>query len=84
MLKPTKLQKEVLEVIRVELNFIKDYDNFNTREISSLHHHVYKNIDRTIEDMKSGRMEPKLHEYHADKLSDIMYEIVTFIRDLER
>ena len=77
MSKPTKLQKEVLEVMREELGFMKECNDIGSSS-------VYCEIDTIIENMKHGDMDPKLDPKHADRLSDILYEIVTFIRDLER
>ena len=77
MSKPTKLQKEVLEVLREELGFMKECNDINSSSI-------YCEIDTIIENMKNGDMDPQLTPQQADKLSDILYEIVTFIRDLER
>lgn len=77
MSKPTKLQKEVLEIMRTELDFMKKCDNINALT-------VFNDIDKTVEGMMKGTMEPQLEPKHCDRLSDILYEIVTFIRDLER
>lgn len=77
MSKPTKLQKEVLEVIREELGFMKACNDINSPS-------VFSEIDTVIEGMKTGDMDPRLDPRYADRLSDILYEIVTFIRDLER
>jgi len=77
MSKPTKLQKETLEIIREELDLMKKCDNINATT-------VFTAIDKDINHMKDGTMEPQLEEKYADRLSDILYEIVTFIRDLER
>ena len=75
--KPTKLQKEVLEIIREELDLMKKCDNINATTVFTV-------IDKGINSIKEGTMDPQLEEKHADRLSDILYEIVTFIRDLER
>ena len=75
--KPTKLQKEVLEVIREELGFMKNCNDINSSS-------VYCEIDTITENMKHGNMDPKLNSKQTNHLSDILYEIVTFIRDLER
>ncbi len=77
MSKPTKLQKEVLEIIREELNLMKKCDNINATTVFTV-------IDKGINSIKEGTMDPQLEEKHADRLSDILYEIVTYIRDLER
>ena len=77
MSKPTKLQKEILEVIREELDFMKKCNDINSSS-------VYKEIDKITESMINGTMDPQLTKQQAGKLSDILYEIVTFIRDLER
>lgn len=77
MSKPTKLQKETLEIIREELNLMKKCDNINATTVFTV-------IDKGINSIKEGTMDPQLEEKHADRLSDILYEIVTFIRDLER
>lgn len=75
--KPTKLQKEVLEIIREELDLMKKCDNINATTVFTV-------IDKGINSIKEGTMDPQLEEKHADRLSDILYEIVTYIRDLER
>jgi hypothetical protein len=77
MSKPTKLQKEILEVIREELDFMKKCNDINSSS-------VYKEIDKITESMINGTMDPQLTKQQAGKLSDILYEIVTQIRDLER
>jgi len=78
MSKPTKKQKEFLEIIREELRFMKeDCNNINTLEIP-------EEIDRVTKKLMDGTMEPKIEPRHADRLNDILYEIVTLTRDLER
>jgi hypothetical protein len=77
MAKPTKLQKEVIEVIREELGFMKACNDINSPS-------VYSEIDTVIEGMKHGSKDPLLDDKYADRLSDLLYEFTTLIRDIER
>lgn len=77
MPKPTKRQKEMLQVLIEELKYMKYADDINSIAIM-------KDIDTSIHAMMQGDKDPKIAPRHADHLSDILYEIVTLIRDVER
>lgn len=77
MINTTKLQKEVLSVIATELTDIKDTKNVNAYE-------TFTDIDKLCEGMMKGTIEPQLTPKQCDRLNDILLELVTFIRDLER
>ena len=77
MAEPTKRQKEMLQVIIEEMTYMK-----RTKDINSIE--VLKDIDKSVYAMMQGDKDPKISPKHADHLSDILYEIVTLVRDVER
>lgn len=73
----TKLQKEFIQIVIQELKDIKETKNVNAFE-------TYDDIDKLCKGLMDGTIEPKLAPKYCDRLSDLLYEFVTLIRDLER
>lgn len=77
MAKITQKQRDLIEVIRAQLGLIKESDMVSTP-------FSYKDIDKLCHDMMTGAMQPQIEPKHADRLSDIFYELISLIRDVER
>lgn len=75
----TKLQKELLQIIIEELKRLKCMPNINT-DVNV----IYRDIDLLIKGLTHGSIEPTLDSVKADNLGDILYQIITLIRNIER
>lgn len=77
--KTTKLQKELLQIIIEELKRLKCMPNINT-DVNV----IYRDVDLLIKGLTNGSIEPTLDSVKADNLGDILYQIVTLVRNIER